>query len=150
MVKETLDVISQQGNIFNVLNCVSLTIETENLDFTKKSTPKGKHPKRRKIDIAKAKDAKIFDILKYTLSENNMLYDGNIMAEADKSKIVARRSIYQILKNLGNNAEFDITCTVIDFMSVGRSFSERCNAATFKELLDNTFIGHCETLTISL
>ena len=94
VVKETWDVSSQQGNIFNVLNFVSLTNETENLDFTNKCTPRGKHPKRRKIDIAKAKDEKIFDILKYNLSENNMLYDGSIMAEADKSKIVAKIEEY--------------------------------------------------------
>ena len=43
---------------------------------------------QRKIDLAQAKGEKLSDVLKYDFSDSNMLFDGDIMAKAEKSQIL--------------------------------------------------------------
>ena len=40
------------------------------------------------MDLAKAKGEKLSDILKYDLSDGNMLFDDDIMANAEKSQLL--------------------------------------------------------------
>ena len=51
------------------------------------------------MDIAKVKGEELSDIQKYDLADNSMLYDGDIMAKHDKSKIVGQKMLCQKMKS---------------------------------------------------
>ena len=54
-----------------------------------KNCPKAIAASQMKIDTAKGKGGELRDILKYDVRESNMLYDGDVMAKHEKSKIIA-------------------------------------------------------------
>ena len=99
---------------------------------SQKNYPKEIATSQRKIDIAKRKGGQLRDILMYDVTESNMLYDGDVMAKHEKSKIIGEIQNLlpeqSILHDLGRK-EMDNTCVIIDFMA----FSTK----TFKDLLDN-------------
>ena len=99
---------------------------------------------QRQFDIAKAKGENIEDILKYDLADSNMLFDGEIMAKAEKSKIVNEIEDFlvksDIVTDVFNNGSIEKTCVIVDFMSVIRSNHNQSSAKNFKELLDSVVL----------
>ena len=79
-------------------------------------------------------------MMKYDLSANNMLFDGDIKAKADKSSILFQVDGHllpeEVLHDLSNDTDLNSPCIVIDFMSVIRSISKESNLRKFKELLE--------------
>ena len=49
---------------------------------------------QKKLDIAKLKGEELSTILKYDLTSTNMLYDGEIMADAKKSELLKYLQAY--------------------------------------------------------
>ena len=80
------------------------------------------------------------DILKYGVTDNNMLYDVDVIAKHEKSKIIGEiHNLFpeqSTLHDLGGT-KMDNTCVIIDFMGVVRSIQKTVPAKTLKDLLDN-------------
>ena len=70
----------------------------------------------------------------------NMLYDGDVMAKHELSKIIGEiQNLFleqSILHDLGG-MKMGNTCIIIDFMAVVRLIQKQFSAKTFKDLLDN-------------
>ena len=118
----------------------------------------------RKIDIKKGKGGEQRDILKHDVTESNVLYDGDVMAKREKSKIIAEIQNLipeqSILHGL-DGTKMDNTCVIINFMAVVRSIQKQFSATTFKDLLGNviynakrvsypTMIHFCDVLVYLL
>ena len=71
------------------------------------------------------------DILKYDATESNVLYDGDVMAKHENSKIIGEiqnlLTEQSILYDLGGK-KTDNTCVIIDFMAVVRSIQKQFSA----------------------
>ena len=93
---------------------------------------------QRKTDLAQANGEKLSDVLKYDLSDSNMLFDGDIMEKAEKSQILTDIERFlpeeAILKEL-TSAELH-TSVIVDFMSAMRSNQIQAGVGNFKQLLD--------------
>ena len=80
-------------------------ITCEKPKHKEKNCPKEITASQRKIDIAKGKGGQLQDILKYDVMGSNMLYDADVMAEHEKSKIIGEiqnlLSEQSILHDLG-------------------------------------------------
>ena len=86
----------------------------ENSKQKEKNCPKEIAASQRKIDIAKGKGGKLRDM------ESNMLYDGDVMAKHEKSKVIGEIQNLlpeqSSLRDLGET-KMGNTCVIIDFMA---------------------------------
>ena len=76
---------------------------------------------QRKLDLFRANGEEFSNILKYDLPDNNMLFHGDIMAKAEKSKLVKLIEFLPKDDDVVNAFELKNTYVVIGFMPAVRS-----------------------------
>ena len=120
--------IEKSKKVSKVIHKVKLPAVTDKFIITditcktskkkEKNCPKEIAAFQRKIDIAKGKGGKLHNVLKYDVTESNMLYDDDIMTKHKKSKFIGEIQNFlpeqSVLHDLGGT-KMDNTCIMDSF-----------------------------------